>query len=57
VEEFRTAGSKPGRFGANSDVDDGSTGKGEGTVSGARSVSTKKPPSMFGSRLRLAMIS
>lgn len=45
VEEFRTAGSKPGRLGASSDVEDCSARNGDGTISGARSVSTKKPPS------------
>lgn len=41
VEEFRTEGLKPGRWGASSDVEDFSLGNGEGTVSGARSVSMK----------------
>lgn len=54
VEELRTAGSKPGRFGASSEVEEGEAcgGNGEGTRSLARSVSTKKPPSMCGMRLR-----
>jgi hypothetical protein len=49
VEEFRKPGAKPGRCGANCDVDEVELGNGEGTVSGALSVSLKKPPSMCGS--------
>ena len=48
MEEFRTAGSKPGRCGASSvvPVEWVSSGNGEGTVSVARSVSAKYPPSI-----------
>lgn len=53
VEELRSAGLKPGRWGASEDVEEACEGKGDGTVSGARSVSAKKPPSMCGCRFRL----
>jgi hypothetical protein len=52
VLELRSSGTKPGRCGTNSVVVEVVVGNGEETVSEARSVSTKKPPSMWGSRLR-----
>lgn len=57
VEELRISGLKPGRWGARLDVDEVLAGNGEGTVSGARSVSMKKPPSMCGWRFSFSTIS
>jgi hypothetical protein len=57
VEELRIAGSNPGRWGVNSDVEDFPTGNGEGTISAARSVSAKNPPSIWGWRFKLEISS
>jgi hypothetical protein len=50
VLELRVAGSNPGRWDTREVVVEVVVGKGDGTVSGARSVSAKKPPSMWGRR-------
>lgn len=46
VEEFLNPGMYPGRCGTRPTVEDIFSGKGEGTRSAARSVSTKWPPSI-----------